>query len=98
MTSDSAIKKKLPKATAATIRRPDTVDVGTNSQTVGRIAWLINFRVPIYAVSSWTSIISLRASQFLDPIRDIYEVRNIASSYALEQTWLLTYICHGLFV
>lgn len=31
-------------------------------------------RVPIYAASSWTSIVSLVASQFLDPIRDIYEV------------------------
>lgn len=35
---------------------------------------LIKLRVPIYAVSSWTSIISLTAAQFLDPIRDIYEV------------------------
>jgi len=31
-------------------------------------------RVPIYAASSWTSIVSLTASQFLDPIRDVYEV------------------------
>ncbi|KAJ5190608.1 uncharacterized protein N7498_009593 [Penicillium cinerascens] len=29
--------------------------------------------VPIYAASSWTSIVSLKAAQFLDPIRDIYE-------------------------
>lgn len=32
-------------------------------------------RVPIYAISSWTSMISITASHFLDPIRDIYEVR-----------------------
>lgn len=31
-------------------------------------------RVPIYAASSWTSIVSLTASQFLDPVRDVYEV------------------------
>lgn len=31
-------------------------------------------RVPIYAAASWTSIVSLKAAQFLDPIRDIYEV------------------------
>lgn len=38
---------------------------------------LIKPRVPIYAASSWTSIVSLKAAQFLDPIRDIYEVRDI---------------------
>lgn len=31
-------------------------------------------RVPIYAASSWTSIVSLKASLWLDPIRDVYEV------------------------
>lgn len=38
---------------------------------------LITLRVPIYAASSWTSIVSLKAAQFLDPIRDIYEVIGI---------------------
>ncbi|KAJ5387495.1 Organic solute transporter Ost-alpha, partial [Penicillium cosmopolitanum] len=38
------------------------------------VASLLSLVVPIYAASSWTSIISLRAAQFLDPIRDIYEV------------------------
>ena len=32
------------------------------------------YRVPIYAVSSWTSIVSLQASSWIVPIRDIYEV------------------------
>lgn len=30
--------------------------------------------MPIFAAASWTSTISLTAAQFLDPIRDIYEV------------------------
>ncbi|EAU38082.1 conserved hypothetical protein [Aspergillus terreus NIH2624] len=30
--------------------------------------------VPIYAAASWTSIVSLKASLWLDPIRDIYEL------------------------
>jgi bacteriorhodopsin len=31
--------------------------------------------VPIYAISSWTSMMSHTASTIVDPIRDIYEVR-----------------------
>ncbi|KAL4898035.1 organic solute transporter Ostalpha-domain-containing protein [Aspergillus ambiguus] len=30
--------------------------------------------VPIYAAASWTSIVSLKASLWLDPVRDIYEL------------------------
>ena len=30
--------------------------------------------MPIYSLSSWSSIISLKAAMFVDPIRDIYEV------------------------
>ncbi|CAP80811.1 Pc12g11840 [Penicillium rubens Wisconsin 54-1255] len=39
--------------------------------------------VPIYAVSSWTSIVSLRAAQFLDPVRDIYEAFTIYTFFQL---------------
>ncbi|OQD71437.1 hypothetical protein PENPOL_c001G05745 [Penicillium polonicum] len=39
--------------------------------------------VPIFAVSSWTSIISLRAAQFLDPVRDIYEAFTIYTFFQL---------------
>lgn len=39
---------------------------------------LIKIRVPIFAAASWTSIVSLTAAQFLDPIRDIYEVCHFA--------------------
>ncbi|KOS43659.1 hypothetical protein ACN38_g5435 [Penicillium nordicum] len=39
--------------------------------------------VPIFAVSSWTSIISLRAAQFLAPIRDIYEAFTIYTFFQL---------------
>jgi hypothetical protein len=39
--------------------------------------------VPIYAASSWTSIVSLKAAQFLDPIRDIYEAFTIYTFFQL---------------
>ncbi|OJJ47227.1 hypothetical protein ASPZODRAFT_132192 [Penicilliopsis zonata CBS 506.65] len=39
--------------------------------------------VPIYAASSWASIISLRASYFLDPVRDIYEAFTIYTFFQL---------------
>jgi peptidoglycan biosynthesis protein MviN/MurJ (putative lipid II flippase) len=31
--------------------------------------------VPIYSIASWTSMMSTTAAGFLDPIRDVYEVR-----------------------
>ncbi|PGH18329.1 hypothetical protein AJ80_04507 [Polytolypa hystricis UAMH7299] len=39
--------------------------------------------VPIYGVSSWTSIVSLKASAFLTPIRDIYEAFTIYTFFQL---------------
>lgn len=39
--------------------------------------------IPIYAASSWTSIISLKAAMFLDPIRDIYEAFTIYTFFQL---------------
>ncbi|RAK96396.1 OSTA/TMEM184 family protein [Aspergillus ibericus CBS 121593] len=39
--------------------------------------------VPIYAVSSWSSIISLRAAMWLDPIRDVYEAFTIYTFFQL---------------
>ncbi|KAL1953968.1 hypothetical protein VTO42DRAFT_1884 [Malbranchea cinnamomea] len=39
--------------------------------------------VPIYAVSSWTSIVSLRASSWIVPIRDIYEAFTIYTFFQL---------------
>ncbi|KAJ5755469.1 Organic solute transporter Ost-alpha [Penicillium manginii] len=47
------------------------------------VASLLSLVVPIYAASSWTSIISLRAAQFLDPIRDIYEAFTIYTFFQL---------------
>lgn len=44
--------------------------------------------VPIYALSSWTSMISITASHFLDPIRDIYEAFTIYTFFQL----LINYI------
>ncbi|KAG2413484.1 hypothetical protein HFD88_002673 [Aspergillus terreus] len=39
--------------------------------------------VPIYAAASWTSIVSLKASLWLDPIRDIYEAFTIYTFFQL---------------
>ncbi|KAL2008592.1 hypothetical protein VTN00DRAFT_6786 [Thermoascus crustaceus] len=39
--------------------------------------------VPIYAASSWASIVSLRASLWLDPIRDVYEAFTIYTFFQL---------------
>lgn len=41
-------------------------------------------RVPIYAASSWASIISLKASLWLAPIRDVYEVIPISGQLVLS--------------
>ena len=32
-------------------------------------------RVPIYSAASWASLISLRVAFYVDPLRDVYEVR-----------------------
>ncbi|OJD19836.1 hypothetical protein AJ78_00195 [Emergomyces pasteurianus Ep9510] len=39
--------------------------------------------VPIYSISSWVSIISLKASAFIVPIRDIYEAFTIYTFFQL---------------
>ncbi|RPB01225.1 DUF300-domain-containing protein [Choiromyces venosus 120613-1] len=39
--------------------------------------------VPIYAISSWVSLISLKVAFFVDPIRDIYEAFTIYTFFQL---------------
>ncbi|KAA8573943.1 hypothetical protein EYC84_005486 [Monilinia fructicola] len=39
--------------------------------------------VPIYSISSWTSLISRNAALFLDPIRDVYEAFTIYTFFQL---------------
>ncbi|KEY70970.1 hypothetical protein S7711_00807 [Stachybotrys chartarum IBT 7711] len=39
--------------------------------------------VPIYSLASWTSMISLEAAAFLDPVRDIYEAFTIYTFFQL---------------
>ncbi|KAJ5460401.1 Transmembrane protein, partial [Penicillium daleae] len=56
--------------------------------------------VPIYAASSWTSIVSLKAAQFLDPVRDIYEAFTIYTFFQLLINFLggeraLIIMAHG---
>lgn len=44
--------------------------------------------VPIYSVSSWTSIMSQKAALFIDPIRDIYEAFTIYTFFQLLLNFL----------
>ena len=44
--------------------------------------------VPIYSIASWTSMVSLTAAQFLDPIRDIYEAFTIYTFFQLLINYL----------
>ncbi|KAG9241842.1 organic solute transporter Ostalpha-domain-containing protein [Calycina marina] len=39
--------------------------------------------VPIYSLSSWSSIISLKVAMFVDPVRDIYEAFTIYTFFQL---------------
>lgn len=53
-------------------------------------------RVPIYSIASWSSIISLKAAMFFDPIRDIYEV---GGSPCLHLQTLMTLLgFHDLYI
>ncbi|KAJ5702125.1 hypothetical protein N7488_009673 [Penicillium malachiteum] len=61
---------------------------------------LTEIRVPIFAAASWTSIVSLTAAQFLDPIRDIYEAFTIYTFFQLLINFLggeraLIIMAHG---
>ncbi|KAI0017509.1 DUF300-domain-containing protein [Xylariomycetidae sp. FL0641] len=56
--------------------------------------------VPIYSISSWVSMVSLKAAAFLDPIRDIYEAFTIYTFFQLLINYLdgeraLIIMAHG---
>ena len=44
--------------------------------------------VPIYSIASWTSMVSLKAASFLDPVRDIYEAFTIYTFFQLLINYL----------
>ncbi|WYZ46397.1 hypothetical protein EsH8_IX_000622 [Colletotrichum jinshuiense] len=44
--------------------------------------------VPIYSIASWTSMISIKAASFLDPVRDIYEAFTIYTFFQLLINYL----------
>ncbi|KAF4817199.1 Transmembrane protein 184-like protein [Colletotrichum tropicale] len=44
--------------------------------------------VPIYSIASWTSMVSITAASFLDPIRDIYEAFTIYTFFQLLINYL----------
>lgn len=57
-------------------------------------------RVPIYSISSWVSLISFAAAQFVDPIRDVYEAFTIYTFFQLLINYLggeraLIIMAHG---
>ena len=47
-----------------------------------------NARVPIYSISSWSSMVSQSAAVFLDPVRDIYEAFTIYTFFQLLINYL----------
>jgi hypothetical protein len=42
------------------------------------------FRVPVYAISSWISLVSLNAAFYVDAFRDIYEVNSYLFYHRLK--------------
>ncbi|GKT62094.1 DUF300 domain-containing protein [Colletotrichum tofieldiae] len=52
------------------------------------IATFLSAVVPIYSIASWTSMISIKAASFLDPIRDIYEAFTIYTFFQLLINYL----------
>ncbi|CRK29614.1 hypothetical protein BN1708_005027 [Verticillium longisporum] len=52
------------------------------------VATLLSIVVPIYSIASWTSMISLKAAQFVDPVRDIYEAFTIYTFFHLLINYL----------
>jgi Organic solute transporter Ostalpha len=45
-------------------------------------------RVPIYSIASWVSLISLKAANFIDPFRDVYEAFTIYTFVQLLTNFL----------
>lgn len=48
-----------------------------------RIYGLIAFRVPIYSISSWASLVSIKAAFWIGPFRDVYEAFTIYTFFQL---------------
>ncbi|KAJ5349175.1 uncharacterized protein N7506_002428 [Penicillium brevicompactum] len=83
--------------TGSSLARAITIVAGVSALVASFLSLVKNYRkpllqryvvrillmVPIYAVSSWTSIVSLTAAQFLDPVRDIYEAFTIYTFFQL---------------
>lgn len=80
------IQEKLSETASPAICHTDIANVCSSRDIASGLHEADYFRVPIYAASSWTSIVSLKAAQFLDPIRDIYEVRSKSISLVLENS------------
>lgn len=78
-------QQKLPQAAASAICHSHSAHVRLARAHVAMVRSCTG-RVPIYAASSWASIISLNAAFYLDPIRDIYEASSASSNISSTLT------------
>ncbi|GAT26743.1 PF03619 domain protein [Aspergillus luchuensis] len=83
--------------TGSSLARAVVIVAGVSALVASLLSLLKNYRkpllqryvvrillmVPIYAVSSWASIISLKAAMWLDPVRDVYEAFTIYTFFQL---------------
>src|SRR6266536_1534643 len=68
-------QKELSQTSPSKIRHTNLAHVCSHISRYASRRLTCN-RVPIYSLSSWVSIVNLTASMFVDPIRDVYEVRS----------------------
>src|SRR6266516_1076567 len=68
-------QKELPQTSPSKICHTNLAHVCFHISRCGSTKFTCN-RVPIYSLSSWVSIVNVTASMFVDPIRDVYEVRS----------------------
>ncbi|KIN08385.1 hypothetical protein OIDMADRAFT_100175 [Oidiodendron maius Zn] len=69
----------VPWGTGQKLTRATIIVAGVASL----VASLLSIVVPIYSISSWCSIISLKLAMFIDPIRDVYEAFTIYTFFQL---------------
>jgi hypothetical protein len=81
----------LPSQSRLLSRHVDSLDSKNyRKPLLQRYVVRILLMVPIYSLSSWISMVSTTAAQFLDPVRDIYEAFTIYTFFQL----LINYM-HG---
>lgn len=71
------MQEKLPEASPAEICRPNSAHACTTSTCYTPSPSLTACRVPIYAGTSWASLVSTTAAAYVEPFRDVYEAFTI---------------------